>query len=84
SRQIAASFSAAEAFFNLFDRKPAIDNTSTEGQELVDFRGEIKFDRVKFFYPTRPASIILNKFQLNIKPSQRVALVGMFELDVLF
>ncbi|CAF0909180.1 unnamed protein product, partial [Rotaria sordida] len=77
SRQIAASFSAAEAFFNLFDRKPAIDNTSTEGQELVDFRGEIKFDRVKFFYPTRPASIILNKFQLNIKPSQRVALVGM-------
>ncbi|CAF1113795.1 unnamed protein product [Rotaria sordida] len=76
SRQIAASFSAAEAFFNLFDRKPAIDNTSTQGQELVDFRGEIKFDRVKFFYPTRPASIILNKFQLNIKPSQRVALVG--------
>ncbi|CAF3927878.1 unnamed protein product, partial [Rotaria sordida] len=76
SRQIAASFSAAEAFFDLFDRKPAIDNTSTEGQELVDFRGEIKFDRVKFIYPTRPASIILDEFELNIKPSQRVALVG--------
>ncbi|CAF3667274.1 unnamed protein product, partial [Rotaria sordida] len=76
SRQIAASFSAAEAFFDLFDRKPAIDNTSTEGQELVDFRGEIKFDQVKFIYPTRPASIILDEFELNIKPSQRVALVG--------
>ncbi|CAF1334386.1 unnamed protein product [Rotaria sordida] len=42
----------------------------------VDFRGEIKFDQVKFIYPSRPTSIILNKFQLNIKPSQRVALVG--------
>ncbi|CAF1190149.1 unnamed protein product [Rotaria sordida] len=73
---IAASISAAEAFFDLFDRKPTIDNASTEGQELVDFRGEIKFDQVKFIYPTRPTSVILNKLQLNIKPSQHVALVG--------
>ncbi|CAF3920069.1 unnamed protein product [Rotaria sp. Silwood1] len=35
SSRIAASVSAAEAFFDLFDRKPAIDNTSTEGQELL-------------------------------------------------
>ncbi|CAF3683937.1 unnamed protein product [Rotaria sordida] len=76
SSRIAASISAAETFFDLFDRKPTIDNTSIEGQELIDFRGEIKFDQVKFIYPTRPTSIILNKFQLNIKPGQRVALVG--------
>ncbi|CAF4269466.1 unnamed protein product [Rotaria sp. Silwood2] len=76
SSSIAASASAADAFFDLFDRIPAIDNTSTEGRELVDFRGEIKFDQVKFIYPTRPTSVILNKFQLNIKPGQRVALVG--------
>ncbi|CAF5055577.1 unnamed protein product, partial [Rotaria sp. Silwood1] len=55
---------------------PTIDNTSTKGQELDNFRGEIKFDQIKFVYPTRSTSIILNKFQLNIKPSQRVALVG--------
>ncbi|CAF1151950.1 unnamed protein product [Rotaria sordida] len=76
SKRIAASVSAAKTFFDLFDRNPAIDNTSIEGQELVDFHGEIKFDQVKFIYPTRPTSIVLNKFQLNIKPSQRVALVG--------
>ncbi|CAF3837289.1 unnamed protein product [Rotaria sordida] len=70
------SVSSAEAFFDLFDRKPAIDNASTEGQELADFRGEIKFDQVKFIYPTRSTSIVLNKFQWNIKPGQRVALVG--------
>ncbi|CAF0927563.1 unnamed protein product [Rotaria sordida] len=63
-------------FFDLFDRIPSIDNTSTEGQELVDFHGEITFDQVKFIYPTRSTSIILNAFQLNIKPTQCVALVG--------
>ncbi|CAF3489535.1 unnamed protein product [Rotaria sp. Silwood1] len=76
SSSIAASISAADTFFDLFDRIPAIDNTSTAGQELVDFHGEIKFDQVKFIYPTRPTSIVLNQFQLNIKPGQRVALVG--------
>ncbi|CAF4132447.1 unnamed protein product [Rotaria sp. Silwood2] len=76
SRRIAESVSAAETFFDLFDRKPTIDNTSTEGLELVNFRGEIKFDQVKFIYPTRSTSIVLNQFQLNIKPGQRVALVG--------
>ncbi|CAF4005725.1 unnamed protein product [Rotaria sordida] len=76
SKRIGASVSAGKTFIDLFDRKSAIDNTSTEGKQLVDFRGEIKFDQVKFVYPTRPTSIILNKFLLNIKPSQRVALVG--------
>ncbi|CAF3644914.1 unnamed protein product [Rotaria sp. Silwood1] len=76
NHSIAASISAADTFFDLFDRIPAIDNTSTAGQELVDFHGEIKFDQVKFIYPTRPTSIVLNQFQLNIKPGQRVALVG--------
>ncbi|CAF3884676.1 unnamed protein product [Rotaria sp. Silwood1] len=65
---IAATVSAAETFFDLFDRIPSIDNTSTEGQELVDFHGDITFNQVKFIYPTRPTSIILNKFQLTIKP----------------
>ncbi|CAM4849450.1 unnamed protein product, partial [Rotaria magnacalcarata] len=55
---------------------PVIDNGFTEGQELPDFRGEIKFDEVKFIYPTRPASVILNKLHLNIEPGQRVAVVG--------
>ncbi|CAF1373441.1 unnamed protein product [Rotaria sordida] len=84
TKRIAASVSAAQTFFDLFDRKPAIDNTSTEGQELVDFRGEIEFDQVKFVYPIRSTSIILQNFQLNIKSNQRVALVGMFELNISF
>ncbi|CAF3606320.1 unnamed protein product [Rotaria sordida] len=41
-----------------------------------DFKGEIEFDQVKFAYASRPTSYILNKFQLIIKPGQRVALIG--------
>ncbi|CAF3857358.1 unnamed protein product, partial [Rotaria sp. Silwood1] len=76
TKRTATSVSAARMFFDLFDRKPVIDNTSTKGQELVDFRGELQFDQVKFVYPSRSKSVILDKFQFHVKPSQRVALVG--------
>ncbi|CAF4863389.1 unnamed protein product [Rotaria sp. Silwood1] len=45
-------------------------------QQMSNFQGAIEFDQVKFAYPSRPTSCILNKFQLTIKPGQRVALVG--------
>jgi hypothetical protein len=35
SQHMGSSLSAAQSFFNLFDRTPTIDNSSTEGQELV-------------------------------------------------
>ncbi|UJR20034.1 hypothetical protein I4U23_023168 [Adineta vaga] len=46
------------------------------GVKLVNFRGEIEFNQVKFSYPTRPTITVLNKFQLKINPGQRVAIVG--------
>ncbi|CAF1518564.1 unnamed protein product [Adineta ricciae] len=78
SSRIGSSISAAQDFFDLFDRTPCIDNASSEGQQLETFRGEIQFEQVKFAYPTRPTALILNKFQLTIKPGQRVALVGTY------
>ncbi|CAF3857469.1 unnamed protein product [Rotaria sordida] len=41
-----------------------------------DFKGEIQFDQIKFAYASRPTSYILNRFQLIIKPGQRIALIG--------
>ncbi|CAF3980955.1 unnamed protein product [Adineta steineri] len=37
SERIGASFAAAHAFFDLFDRIPTIDNGSNKGQELTNF-----------------------------------------------
>ncbi|CAF1306221.1 unnamed protein product [Rotaria magnacalcarata] len=70
------SLAAAKTFFDLFDRTPVIDNSSTKGHKPADFRGEIEFDQVKFIYPSRPESLVLNNFRLSIKPGQSVALVG--------
>ncbi|CAF3905306.1 unnamed protein product, partial [Adineta steineri] len=76
ARRIGASFSAANAIFDLFDRIPTINNGSNKGQELTNFRGETDFNQVKFVYPSRPAVLVLNKLQLSIKSGQRIALVG--------
>ncbi|CAF2104120.1 unnamed protein product [Rotaria magnacalcarata] len=48
----------------------------TDRANLADFRGEIEFDQVKFIYPSRPESLVLNNFRLSIKSGQSVALVG--------
>ncbi|CAF1048390.1 unnamed protein product, partial [Rotaria sordida] len=77
TRQMSDSLSAARNFFHLFDRISAINNCSMDGQQLSDFKGEIEFDQIKFAYPSRPTFCVLNKFQLIIKPGQRVALIGM-------
>ncbi|CAF4173017.1 unnamed protein product, partial [Adineta steineri] len=74
--RIGASLAAAYAFFHLFDRIPTIENGSNKGQELINFSGETEFNQVKFIYPSRPTVLVLNKLQLSIKSSQRIALVG--------
>ncbi|CAF3953939.1 unnamed protein product, partial [Rotaria sp. Silwood1] len=67
---------AAENIFELLNRKPTIDNESKDGLEITDFTGQLDFEDVYFNYPNRPQSIILRNFKLNIKPGQKVALVG--------
>ncbi|CAF3698457.1 unnamed protein product, partial [Adineta steineri] len=74
--RMGASFAAAHAFFDLFDRIPTIDNGSDKGQELTNFSGETEFNQVKFIYPSRPTVLVHNKLQLSIKSGQRIALVG--------
>ncbi|CAF1611061.1 unnamed protein product [Rotaria magnacalcarata] len=76
TRQMSESLTAARSFFTLLDRIPAIDNRSTDGKQLADLQGEISFEQVKFAYASRPKKCVLNKFQLTIKPGQRVALIG--------
>ncbi|CAF4340576.1 unnamed protein product [Rotaria socialis] len=76
TRQMSESLTAARSFFNLLDRIPTIDNRSTDCKQLADLQGEISFEQVKFAYVSRPKKCVLNKFQLTIKPGQRVALIG--------
>ncbi|CAF4006651.1 unnamed protein product, partial [Rotaria sp. Silwood1] len=69
TRQMSSSLSAAQVFFDLFDRTPIIDNCSADGRQLDNFHGQIKFNQVEFGYPSRSTSRVLNQFQLTIEPS---------------
>ncbi|UJR23295.1 hypothetical protein I4U23_026311 [Adineta vaga] len=67
---------AAENIFNLLNRKPLIDNESRKGRQISNFTGEIQFDNVYFCYPSRSETTVLRNFKLQIKPGQKVALIG--------
>ncbi|CAF1515567.1 unnamed protein product [Rotaria sordida] len=67
---------AAERIFELLNRKPIINNESSDGDRISNFNGQIEFDGIYFTYPNRPESIILRNFKLNIKSGQKVAFVG--------
>ena len=67
---------AAQRLKILFDRKPAIDTWSTDGDEVEHIDGTIEFRDVHFRYPTRPEQPVLRGLNLTVKPGQYVALVG--------
>jgi len=67
---------AANEFKKLFDRKPAIDVWSSEGEVVENVEGTIEFRDVHFRYPTRPEQPVLRGLSLTVKPGQYVALVG--------
>ena len=67
---------AANELKTLFDRVPAIDPWSQDGERLSNMDGTIEFRDVHFRYPTRPEQPVLRGLNLTVKPGQYVALVG--------
>ena len=77
-KTIQESCSAASDYFNLYERKPAMDlSNSIERPPLSDIHGRILFNGVSFYYPSDPNQrLILNGIDLVFEPGQKVALVG--------
>ncbi|KAL9029789.1 MAG: hypothetical protein Q9196_002008 [Gyalolechia fulgens] len=67
---------AAKELKTLFDRQPAIDSWSPDGERLNHVEGAIEFRDVHFRYPTRPEQPVLRGLNLSVKPGQYIALVG--------
>src|SRR5690606_12706321 len=65
---------AAERVFELLDRRPAI--APRGGVTPAEARGELRFDGVRFAYPTRPDVHVLDGMDLVVAPGGIVALVG--------
>uniref|UniRef100_H2ZR96 Bile salt export pump n=1 Tax=Ciona savignyi TaxID=51511 RepID=H2ZR96_CIOSA len=70
----AAARIAANRMFKLLDRVPLIDSEDKSGQKFT--QGNINFNSIKFFYPTRPDVQVLKGLTNAIKQGQTVALVG--------
>ncbi|MGI9245157.1 MAG: ABC transporter transmembrane domain-containing protein [Steroidobacteraceae bacterium] len=67
---------AMERLAELERAQPAIE-APPEPQPLpTPGRGEIRFERVTFRYPSRPESKALDEFDLHVRPGETIAFVG--------
>ncbi|XP_048407802.1 ATP-dependent translocase ABCB1-like isoform X4 [Stegostoma tigrinum] len=67
---------AAMNLFALFERVPAIDSDSNDGQKLKNFDGDLKFSKVYFRYQSRPDVPVLERLSFKVGKAQTLALVG--------
>ncbi|KAG8924894.1 GTPase-activating protein, partial [Tulasnella sp. 408] len=76
---IASARVSMESVIKLLDRVPDIDAESPEGTKVdpKSVQGQIRFEDVRFSYPTRPGVEVLRKLNLIVEPGTYVALVGM-------
>uniref|UniRef100_H2YJX2 Bile salt export pump n=1 Tax=Ciona savignyi TaxID=51511 RepID=H2YJX2_CIOSA len=72
----AAAKIAATRLFKLLDKVPTIDSENKSGDKPKTTEGNVDFNSIKFFYPTRPDVQVLKGLTNAIKQGQTVALVG--------
>ncbi|KAJ2221721.1 hypothetical protein IWW45_008795, partial [Coemansia sp. RSA 485] len=74
---ISTAQGSAARVFSIIDRLSPIDPLDTEtGKKVEKIHGDISFRNIHFSYPSRPDVPILKGFNLDIRPGQKVALVG--------
>ena len=73
SNMIQSTVAAAERVFEFLDEEEE-DQTVPNPVKLEGLKGSVQFENVHFGY--NPDKIIINDFSVNIKPGQKVAIVG--------
>ena len=67
---------AMERIIELLSIEPAVQAPAVPTPLPVPPRGHIAFENVRFHYPSRPDRAALEGLSLEVKPGERVALVG--------
>jgi ATP-binding cassette subfamily B protein len=67
---------AAERLAELRAEPPAIAESTSPKSLPRPLQGGVRFEHVSFRYPTRPESLALDRFDLNVAPGETVAIVG--------
>jgi ATP-binding cassette subfamily B protein len=60
----------------LLDETPAIAAPAQARPLPAPVRGEVRFEGVRFAYPSEPSRPVLQDFDLHVRPGETVALVG--------
>ena len=75
-QNIQVSLAATSDYFNLYERKPQMDLTSSvEKPDLVNIKGKIEFNNVNFYYPTDiEKTLVLNRINLSFDSGKKNSL----------
>jgi ATP-binding cassette, subfamily B, bacterial len=71
--QLQRSIGASERVLDILKEE---DESESIEANPIKLRGEINFANVQFSYPTRPDFTVLKGLDFNIKPGEKVALIG--------
>ena len=66
---------SAHRIFDFLEAEEMPDE-SGKTEQLTEVKGSVTFDHVRFSYPDNPDRIIISDFSAQVKPGQKVAIVG--------
>jgi len=73
---VSAASGAAERLFEILRLKPAIAAPAFPRALPTPSRGDVSFANVRFAYPTRPATDVVDGISFAVKAGEKVAIVG--------
>jgi ATP-binding cassette subfamily B protein len=73
---VSAAAGAAERLFEILRLKPVITSPLSPRALPTPSRGGVNFNQVRFAYPTRPQTNVLQDISFAVKPGEKVAIVG--------
>ena len=74
--EISQASGAAERLFEILKVMPQVKAPAHPIALPVPPRGDVGFEAVRFFYPTRPETPALDNVSLHVRPGEKVAIVG--------
>ena len=74
--EISQASGAAERLFEILRVRPVIVPPARPAALPEPPRGEIAFADVRFSYPSRPESLVLDGISFRVRPGEKVAIVG--------
>jgi ATP-binding cassette subfamily B protein len=74
--EVAAASGAAERLFEILRVKPAIDTPAAPHPLPLPPRGDVALEAIRFAYPARPGTFVLDGVTLSVRAGEKVAIVG--------